>query len=96
MCKAKRGGTQGGPYEGETRKLEAPGAPGRRCGGAFPWQALWLIWPLMAVLKGAGALAGSLLGWLTEPVLLSLTPLPLLLIGAGLALLLVGAARRRG
>lgn len=91
MCKAKRSG----PYEGETRKLEPPHAPGRRC-GAFPWQALWLIWPLMAVLKGAGALAGSLLGWLTEPVLLSLTPLPLLLIGAGLALLLVGAARRRG
>ncbi len=86
-------------YEGETRKLELPPAQtGKRCGNPFPfpWQALWLIWPLLFVVKGAAHLAAPLLNWLSQPIVLSITPLPLLLIGAGLALLLIGAAHRRG
>ncbi len=81
-----------GPAEGATVKLdEAP----RPCAVAFPWWTLWLLWPLFYLVKGAAHLAAPLLGWLSQPLILAVTPLPLLLIGAGLALLLVAVARRR-
>jgi hypothetical protein len=82
------------PYDGETRELgQRPAGGGRRC-ARFPWPVLWLIWPLMFVVKGAMLLAGPALAWLSQPVLLTVTPLPLLLIGAGAALLLIDARRR--
>lgn len=81
-------------YEGETRRLSAPSARGRCWGGGFPWWTLWLLWPLFALLKGATALIGPALGWLNQPVVLAIAPLPLLLIGAGVLLLVLGVARR--
>lgn len=81
------------PYDGETRKLEPPAAGGRSC-GSFPWKALWLIWPLIYLLKGAAFLAAPAMAWLSHPVALTITPLPLLLIGAGV-LLVIGARARR-
>jgi len=53
-----------------------------------------MLWPLLAVLKWATAFAAPLLTALLQPVTLTAAPLALLLIGAGVALLLVG--RRRG
>lgn len=87
--------TTDGPFDGETRRLEPPPAGGgrRRC-AHFPWQALWLIWPLMVMLKGAFFLATPALAWLSQPLILTITPLPLLLVSAGVAALLIGAARR--
>jgi hypothetical protein len=81
------------PYDGETRKL-APPPQGRRSCAPFPWKALWLIWPLIFVLKGGFLLAAPALAWLSRPVLLTVTPLPLILVGVGV-LLLLGSRRRR-
>lgn len=84
-----------GPYQGETMRLSATAAetrPSRRWGG-FPWWALWMLWPVLGGLKWAAAFAGPLLGTLLQPVTLTVAPLALLLIGAGLALLLVGPRR---
>jgi hypothetical protein len=81
-------------YEGRTVRLdpalgEAALGERRACfGGRFPWWTLWLIWPLLALAsKAAGALA-ALVPLLWTPLTVQITPLPLLLIGVGLALLL--------
>lgn len=96
MSEYTRRETDDRPYDGETRKLELPRQGRRSCrSGRFPWPALWLIWPLMFVLKGAFFLSVPALAWLSQPVLLTITPLPLLLIGAGALLLLTGARNRR-
>lgn len=81
-----------GPTEGATVKLDEASRP---CTVAFPWWTLWLLWPLFYLVKGTAHLAAPLLGWLSQPLILTITPLPLLLIGAGLALLIGAAARRR-
>ncbi len=93
MCgsRSSRRATQGAA-EGATVKLEEGPRPRDV---AFPWWTLWLLWPLFYLVKGAAHLAAPLLGWLSQPLMLTITPLPLLLIGAGLALLLVAVARRR-
>lgn len=96
MCGSEsiRQATQG-PAEGATIKLnEAQRRAPRHCGVAFPWWTFWLLWPLFYLVKGAAHLAAPLLSWLSQPLILTVTPLPLLLIGAGLALLLVAATRR--
>lgn len=90
----------GGTFDGETRKLELPRVAdeGRRhsCrGGRFPWPLLWLIWPLAFIVKGAASLSAPLLAWLSQPLVFSITPLPLLLVGVGLGLILAGVVRRR-
>jgi hypothetical protein len=82
--------TRHGRHEGV---IAAEGAG--RCGSGFPYWALWLIWPAIWLFKGAGAALAPLLAALTYPVAMSITPLPLLLIGAGLALLLLDRARGR-
>ncbi|NJM06487.1 hypothetical protein HC891_10250 [Candidatus Gracilibacteria bacterium] len=64
----------------------------RECG--FPWWTLWLIWPLLGLIKAASAALAPLLVLLTTPLALEVTLLPLLLIGAGVALVLLG--RRAG
>lgn len=77
------------PYEGETirfdpqGRLEGSARSRRHCGG-FPWWTLWLIWPLIGLLKWSvplllGVVAG--LGQLTVPLI------PVLLIVLGLLLL---------
>lgn len=83
-----------GPYDGETRRLEHPAGGGRSC-ARFPWQALWLIWPLTFLLKGAGEIASPLLALASHCAICSTWVLPALLIGAGLILLLVGARAQR-
>ena len=46
-------------YEGQTTKLEQ--VTRRHACSAFPWWTLWLIWPLIGVLKAVGANIGT--GW---------------------------------
>lgn len=83
------------PVDGETVRLaDLPRGEGRRCGPGFPWWTLWMLWPLFWLVKGVAALAAPAVAWLGQPVLLTVTPLPLLLVGAGVAILLVGALRR--
>lgn len=48
-----------GPYEGNTTRLSTErgscggwGWKGRH--GSFPWWTLWLLWPLIALIKGVG------------------------------------------
>ena len=100
MCgtrRALRSAPSVGPYQGETIRLSAISAeirPSCRPGG-FPWWTLWMLWPALAGLKWAAAFAGPLLGTLLQPMTLTVAPLALLLIGAGLALLLVGHRRSR-
>jgi hypothetical protein len=69
---------------------EGPG----RCTGGFPFWGLWLIWPAVWLLKGASAAAAPLLAAMLQPVALAVSPLPLLLIGAGVAILLFNRERR--
>ncbi len=98
MCKAKRelrAASPGRPAEGETVRLgDWPGGEGQRC-AHFPWWTLWLLWPLFWLLKGTFALAAPVASWLAQPLTTAVTPLPLLLIGAGVAALAIGALRRR-
>lgn len=77
-----------GPYDGATVRLAEKGEEGGRCRGGFAWWMLWLIWPAILAIKGLAALSAGLIGPLGG------LPLALLLIGAGLALLLIG--RREG
>jgi hypothetical protein len=62
-----------GPYDGRTVSLSGAGASqierqGRCAGARFPWWSLWMIWPLVALVKwtvplyagAAAALVGSL------------------------------------
>lgn len=77
------------PYEGETIRFDPQSsmessAQSRRHCGSFPWWTLWLIWPLIGLLKWSaplllGVVAG--LGQLTVPLI------PVLLIVLGLLLL---------
>jgi hypothetical protein len=84
-----------GPNEGGTVRLtDLPFADTSRCGRGFPWWVLWTIWPLIFLAKSAASLFTPLVGLLNQPIILTITPLPLLLIGAGLILLLAGAWRR--
>jgi hypothetical protein len=87
-------------YDAETLRLDAPldaknasTLPGWRVG--FPWWTLWMIWPLMGLIKAAIAAVGPLLVLLTTPVALEVTLLPLLLILLGAALVLFGRRTRR-
>jgi hypothetical protein len=84
-----------GVAEGATVRLDAGAAPERRhCGGRFPFWTLWMIWPAIWLFKGLAALSAPLLGALAHPMALSVSPLALLLVAAGVALLLAGRARR--
>lgn len=86
----------GHPAEGETVRLGSlERGEGRSCGAGFPWWTLWMLWPLFWLVKGAFVLAAPLYAWLSQPVVLAVTPLPLLLVCAGLAILLIGGLRRR-
>jgi hypothetical protein len=53
-----------------------------------------MIWPLMGLLKAAGAALAPLLVLLTTPVALEVTLLPVLLIALGVVLVVF--SRRRG
>lgn len=44
---------QDGPCEGQTQRLMR--TDNRHAYRAFPWWTLWLIWPLMGLLKHASA-----------------------------------------
>jgi hypothetical protein len=57
------------------------------CGG-FPWWTLWLIWPAFWLVGKASGALGGLLAFLTTPVALQISPLPLILIAAGVVVLL--------
>ena len=63
MCGQKKATSAAGgveqAYEGQTTRLEQ--ATRQHACRAFPWWTLWLIWPLVAVLKTIGASIG--LGW---------------------------------
>ncbi len=87
----------GGPAEGQTVRLnDQPATSGASCGRGFPWWVLWTIWPLIFLVKSTAYLLTPLFGLLNQPLTLSITPLPLLLIGAGLLVLIIGAVRRIG
>lgn len=97
MCRYRRemrvAGAEG-PADGETVRLgDRPYHRARSCGG-FPWWTLWMIWPLFWLAKGIAQLAAPVAVWLAQPLTLTIPPLPLLLIGAGTVILLVGAIRR--
>ena len=98
MCKRQRYAPEAqlaseGAYEGQTVRLDLHE---RECGTRrsvgqgqrFPWWALWLIWPLMELVKwgtplalGAFATVAGSLGTLGAPIV------ALLLIASGIALL---------
>lgn len=63
-------------------------------GGAFPWWIFWVIWPVAFGVKALAGLSAPIMGWLSRPLVLEVTLLPILLIGAGLAILVVSALRR--
>jgi hypothetical protein len=87
--------TARGPAEGQTVRLtDLPHRTAGRCGNGFPWWVLWTIWPLMFLVKSTGYLLTPLVSLLNQPIMFSVTPLPLILIGAGLLILLVGLLRR--
>lgn len=77
-------------YTGETSRLGRDGrAESQQCRwGGFPWWSLWLIWPLVVVLKHVGPLAvdaiGAIYAYLSAAGGLAL---PIALIALGIALL---------
>ena len=78
-----------GPYEGQTQRLRMERT--RRVWRAFPWWTLWLIWPLMGLLKYLGGSVGA--GW----VALGAVAVPLnLLLAVGLIVIGVVLIARRG
>ena len=84
-----------GPAEGQTVRLtDLPNQSETRYGRGFPWWVLWTIWPLVFFTKSATYLLTPLFGLLNQPIMLTITPLPLLLIGAGGVILLIGVVRR--
>jgi polyferredoxin len=100
MCKFWRTPTDtraatGESYEGETMRLNGQQAalmmrPQWQRG--FPWWALWLIWPVIGLVKWlaplvAGAAVG-LLDLLRQPITLEISLLPVVLIVLGVALVL--------
>lgn len=101
MCGKKRAvvpaSTPGEAYEGQTQRLHAEGAPytKQRCSHhGFPWWTLWLIWPLIALVKHAGAAmfgGWALLGSVLIPANVLLA---VVLIVAGAALLLRNRAQK--
>jgi hypothetical protein len=64
MCKqkiAQPAGEIGEAYEGQTTRLVAPQ---RACSwghGSFPWWTLWLIWPVVMLIKSIGTQAAGTL-----------------------------------
>lgn len=77
------------PYEGRTIRFEPRRDPERRSGsrhhcGGFPWWTLWLIWPLIGLLKWSAPL---LLGVVAGMGQLTLPLIPVLMIVLGLLLL---------
>ncbi|MBP1467888.1 hypothetical protein EYB53_019385 [Candidatus Chloroploca sp. M-50] len=82
------------PVEGETVQLGALEGTGRQCAGRFPWWMLWVAWPLFFIVKGSWHLASPLMTWLGEPLVLTVTPLPLLLVAIGIAVLMIDRVRR--
>lgn len=97
MCGYKRELRTAGadyPADGETVRLtDLSQADGRRCSPGFPWWTLWMLWPLFWLAKGALHLSAPVVAWLSQPLVLAVTPLPLLLIAAGLAILAYSALR---
>lgn len=90
-----------GAYEGSTTRLaygeaappERPTSEGRRSRyhGHFPWWSLWLIWPLIGLLKWALPLYTGALAALRDTLSMQAQPVAMimavLLIVAGLALI---------
>lgn len=84
-------------YVGDTVRLDGEqalaglehGAERRKC---FPWWTLWLLWPLLMLVKGlvvaGAATAATLAELLRQPIILEVSLLPILLIVIGLFLLL--------
>lgn len=96
MCGHKRApaASTGESYDGATTRL-ASGEDHRAHGAHrhFPWWTLWLIWPMVALLKGVSAsvIAGWLaLGGLSVPVNLLLA---LALIAIGIVIVVRGRNR---
>ena len=94
MCGHKRVKTSptGEPYDGTTTRLVG-GEQTRQAYQRFPWWTLWLIWPLIGLLKGVSAsvIAGwAALGGLFVPanVLLALA-----LIAVGIVILVRARAQ---
>lgn len=98
MCGHKRElqtAAAGYPADGETVRLtDLPRAEGRSCRAGFPWWTLWMLWPLFWLVKGGFFLAAPVIAWLGQPLAFTITPLPLILVGAGIALIVLGALRR--
>jgi hypothetical protein len=98
MCGYKRELRAAGadyPADGETVRLtDLAQGGGRRCSPGFPWWTLWLLWPLFWLAKGALHMVAPVVAWLSQPVLLAISPLPIILIAAGLVVLALGALRR--
>lgn len=92
MCQRRtRFQTVNGPAEGETVQLRLESE--RRCSN-FPWWMLWMIWPALWLIKGLALVLGPTLAWLNQPLMLQITPLPLVLIIAGVVMLVIATQRR--
>ncbi|MBC8163567.1 MAG: hypothetical protein H7Z42_20365 [Roseiflexaceae bacterium] len=93
MCRKKRTTQPGAdsPYEGSTQRLSEQTWRARR---AFPWWTLWLIWPLVSLVKYAGATLFT--GWsaLGDLVVPANVLAALALVIFGVALLLRERSRR--
>ena len=74
----------GGPYEGKTIRLNEQPERGRPKAHSFPCWALWLIWPLIVLIKAAAPLAAEIATALQQ--LPALSYWPLVLVGLGLLL----------
>ena len=87
-----------GAYQGQTIRMSGSDGPGseRRHNWArgFPWWALWLIWPLIGVLKWAAPMSASALAALRDNVGAFERPATALV---ALAMIIIGLAliRRR-
>ena len=93
MCKRRIRETPGtmtrGIYTGETHRLDEQAHTGSALGIAtwrrgFPWWMLWLIWPVLGVLKAAVPVFWGGLAALSQ---MSVPLLPLVLIGIVLVVL---------
>jgi hypothetical protein len=73
-----------GAYEGETVRLDAADArPATNHQHTFPWWTLWLVWPLLSLIKPAVMV---LIGLVSTVTMSALTLLPVLLILIGIIL----------
>lgn len=96
MCKRRSSASSHEHVQhGETVRLtDLPMTHRNGHGIHFPWWVFWTIWPLMLLFKSASALFAPLMEVLNQPIMIQISLLPLLLIGAGVLIVLLDLSRR--